>query len=224
MTPRKAAAAFALVGAFSLLISPVVSSHQQKQQEGKPPEQVEKVLQDWKEHPHKVAQDIMRKYGPPDEVTEQRLIWHNTGPWKRTELINEEIDHKFPLPHKDMLLQVIDFKVPADKFDDIAEFDGSVIVERTRGELGARCDKEPANFLAVNLAHDIATGKHSVEEAKKIYTEQIIAMANGKSAPLTQKLNFEPMRNAGDPGEMTMDESTAQEVKQRMKEMDKKNQ
>lgn len=224
MTPRKAAAAFALVGAFSLLISPVVSSHQQKQQEGKPPEQVEKVLQDWKEHPHKVAQDIMRKYGPPDEVTEQRLIWHNNGPWKRTELINEEIDHKFPLPHKDMLLQVIDFKVPADKFDDIAEFDGSVIVERTRGELGARCDKEPANFLAVNLAHDIATGKHSVEEAKKIYTEQIIAMANGKSAPLTQKLNFEPMRNAGDPGEMTMDESTAQEVKQRMKEMDKKNQ
>lgn len=197
-------------------------AQQQGQQGGKPSAQVEQVLQSWEEHPRKVAQDMMGKYGPPHEITEQRLIWHGTGPWKRTELINETIDHRFPLPHKDMLLQVVDFQVPADKFDDIAEFDGSVIAERTRGELGARCDKEAANFLAVNLAHDIATGRRSAEEAKKIYTEQIIAMANGQPAPLTQKLAFQPMRNAGDPGRMTMDESTAQSVKQKMKQMDKK--
>jgi hypothetical protein len=224
MVSKKYAATFAVVSACSLLSTPIAFSQQQSQQDGKPSAQVEQVLQNWKEHPRKVAQDMMRKYGPPHEITEQRLIWHKTGPWKRTELINEEIDHKFPLPHKDMLLQVVDFQVPADKFDDIAEFDGSVIVERTRGELGARCDKEPANFLAVNLAHEIATGKRSAEEAKKIYTEQIIAMANGQPAPLTQKLNFQPMRNAGDPGQMTMDESTAQKVKQKMKEMDKKKQ
>jgi hypothetical protein len=224
MTPKKYAAVFAVVGACSLLASPMAFSQQQSQEGGKTSAQVEKVLQSWKEHPRKVAQDMMRKYGPPHEITEQRLIWHKTGPWKRTELINETIDHNFPLPHKDMLLQVVDFKVPADKFDDIAEFDGSVIVERTRGELGARCDKEPANFLAVNLAHEIATGKRSAEEAKKIYTEQIIAMANGQPAPLTEKLNFQPTSNAGDPGQMTMDESTAQTVKQKMKEMDKKKQ
>ena len=179
------------------------------------------MIQNWKEHPRKVAQDMMRKYGPPQEVTEQRLIWHNNGPWKRTELINEEIDHKFPLPHKDMLLQVVDFQVPADKFDDIAMFDGSVIAERTRGELGARCDKEAANILAVNLAHEIATGKRSAEEARQVYTDQIIAFANKQPAPLMEKLNFQPQRNAGDPDKQTMEESTAQKVKQQMKEMDK---
>lgn len=50
------------------------------------------------------------------------------------------------MPHKDMLLQVIAYEVPADKFDDLAAFDGSVIAERTRGEIAARCDKEAANI------------------------------------------------------------------------------
>lgn len=220
---KKRIVVLAVAVACSLPLASVVWAQTQNQQSNNSA-QAEQVLKSWKKHPRKVAQDIMRKYGPPDEVTEQRMIWHNTGPWKRTELINEEIDHKFPLPHKDMLLQVVDFEVPADKFDEIAEFDGSVIVERTRGELGARCDKEAANLLAVNLAQEIATGKRSAEEAKKIYTEQIIAFANGQPAPLMQELNFEPQKNANDPGQMTMDESTAKDVKQKMKEMDKKKQ
>ncbi len=32
----------------------------------------------------------------------------------------------------------------------VAEFDGSVIVERTAGEVSARCHDEQANFLALN--------------------------------------------------------------------------
>lgn len=220
MFTRKRLAIFTIAATCSVAAVPGALAQQQGQQ-GKASPQAEQVLKNWKEQPRKVAQEMMKKYGQPNEVTEQRLIWHNTGPWKRTELINEEIDHEFPMPHKDMLYQVVNFEVPADKFDDIAKFDGSVIVERTRGELGARCDKEGANLLAVNLAHDIATGKRSVEEARKIYTEQIIAMANGEPAPLTQKLAFQPPSKAGDPGEMTMDKATAQNVKQKMKEMEK---
>lgn len=41
-------------------------------------------------------------------------------------------------------------------------------VERTRGELAARCDKEEMNYLALNLANDIATGKVDVDEARRI--------------------------------------------------------
>ncbi|MGH8284417.1 MAG: hypothetical protein ACRETT_01460 [Steroidobacteraceae bacterium] len=37
------------------------------------------------------------------------------------------------MPHKDVLEQVIDYKVPPDKFDDLARYDGSVIAERTKG-------------------------------------------------------------------------------------------
>lgn len=178
------------------------------------------VIENWKEKPQKVAHKMIEKYGAPDEVTQQRLVWHDNGPWKRTELVNEEIEHNFPMPHKDMLLQTVSYNIPADKFDELAEYDGSIIAERTRGELSARCDKEAANFLAVNLAHDIITGKRSVEEAREEYGKQIIAFAEGESAPLTEKLNFEPQQDAGDPGETTLDESTIERVKKLMKEKD----
>jgi hypothetical protein len=51
-------------------------------------------------------------------------------------------------------------------FGRLAEFDGSVIAERTAGEVSARCHDEHANFLALNLMHDIVTGAKNVEEAR----------------------------------------------------------
>ncbi|MEX2153654.1 MAG: hypothetical protein WD825_09970 [Gemmatimonadaceae bacterium] len=56
--------------------------------------------------------------------------------------------HSFPKPHTDLLEQFIDYRVPVDKYDELAAYDGSVIVERTKGEISARCDKEAMNFLA----------------------------------------------------------------------------
>lgn len=224
----KYTAAFALVTSLSLTAAPSVFSaqhgqqaqqdQQQGQKGGQISQEVENVIKNWKEQPRKVAHEMIQKYGKPQEIAEQRLVWHDNGPWKRTELINEEIEHKFPMPHKDMLMQVVSYQVPSDKFDDLAEYDGSVIAERTRGELAARCDKEAANFLAVNLAHDIVTGKRSVEEARKMYGEQIVAFASGKSVPMMEKLMFEPQKDAGDPGKTTLDESTIKEVKQAMKD------
>jgi hypothetical protein len=43
---------------------------------------------------------------------------------------------------------VIDYRVPPEKFTELAIFDGSVIVERTADEVSARCHDEQANFLA----------------------------------------------------------------------------
>ena len=53
-----------------------------------------------------------------------------------------------------------------DKFTPLAEFDGSVVVERTAGEVSARCHDEQANFLVLNLMHEIVTGTKSVQEAR----------------------------------------------------------
>ena len=39
-------------------------------------------------------------------------------------------------------------------FDELAAFDGAVIVERTKGEMSARCDREAANVLALNLVSE----------------------------------------------------------------------
>jgi hypothetical protein len=78
------------------------------------------------------------------------------------------------------------------------QYDGSVIAERTKGELSARCDKEEANFLALNLANDIATGKKTVAEARQYYARAVSDLMAGKKDPYVQKLQFSPQRRTAD--------------------------
>lgn len=168
---------------------------------------VEHIIMNWQSKPQETALKIIAKYGLPHEATAMRLIWHNNGLWKLTELVNEEIPHSFPKMHTDMLRQVIDYRVPPADFDKLAEYDGSVIAERTKGEISARCDLpaaicEEANFLAVNLANDVATGKKSVDEARKFYAEAIIEM---KHPEYKQGFVFSvPQMNQGDPDKPAM--------------------
>jgi len=81
-----------------------------------------------------------------------------------------------PVPHKDMLYQAISYKVDPDEADELLQYDGSIILERTKGEIAARCDKEEANFLAINLADDVANGRRLVDDARKFYAESMMAM------------------------------------------------
>lgn len=75
-----------------------------------------------------------------------------------------------------------------------------MIVERTKGEISARCDREEMNYLALNLAHDIITDRLSVEEARKMYAETAAAALQGKMHPYVQGLQFDiPKDETGDP-------------------------
>lgn len=160
----------------------------------------EQVIQSWPATPQKVAREMMAKYGQPNEATPTRLIWFNNGPWKRTIVYREEIPHHFPKPHTDLLEQVVNYTVRPEKFDDLAAYDGSVIVERTKGEISARCDKEAMNFLALNLANDIVTGRRTVNDARRAYAENAMAFMQNKSTPYTQGLQFSAPKIAqGDP-------------------------
>ncbi len=185
------------------------SSSTMPSQPGKPDQATAmRMIEGWPETATKAAKEMMEKYGEPNEATPTRLIWFNNGPWKRTIVYKEEVQHDFPMPHKDVLEQVINLDVPADKFDDLAEYDGSVIVERTRGEISARCDKEGANILALNLAHDIIKGKKSVEEARQFYAKTMEAVMKGEKPDYTQKLQFEvPNKNVGDTDKAIMKKS-----------------
>ena len=161
--------------------------------------QVTHAMQDWHPAAQQAVRDMTAKYGAPREMTESMAVWGPSGPWKRTVVYAQAVQHDFPMPHPDVLEQFVDYRVPPEMFDDLAMYDGSVIAERTKGELSARCDKEGANLLALNLAHEIVTGKRTVEEARRMYGEQIMAMKAGQPAPYTEKLMFAPMPNAADP-------------------------
>jgi hypothetical protein len=153
----------------------------------------------WSQASRDAAAEMRRKYGAPNEVTATTMVWHNNGPWKRTTISRDEIPHSFPMPHPDVMEQTINYRVPPALYDELAQYDGSVIVERTRGEMSARCDKEGANLLALNLAHEIVTGKRTVAEARRMYAEQITAMKAGRPAPYTERLMFQPPANGMDP-------------------------
>lgn len=171
--------------------------------------QVETVISQWKEKPRKIAEQTIQKYGSPHEVSVNRLIWHRSGPWKFTEVVNEEITHNFPKPHTDVLRQGIALDVPVAKFTELAAYDGSVIVERTKGEISARCDQEEMNFLAINLANDIVQGKIGVEEARKQFAQTAAQFMKGEHPAYTTGLQFmRPVNDeAGDPDKPMLTET-----------------
>ncbi|MCA1625858.1 MAG: hypothetical protein LC778_19080 [Acidobacteria bacterium] len=47
-------------------------------------ETVENITADWSAMSKAAAEEIVGKYGPPNEAIPSRLIWYNNGPWKRT--------------------------------------------------------------------------------------------------------------------------------------------
>lgn len=166
----------------------------------------EQVIDTWPEEPKASAQRLMKEYGPPDEYSESRLIWYDTKDgWKRTELSREEVPHDFPAKHTDFLEQFIDYHVPVEMFSPLAEFDGSLIVDRTKGEMSARCAGTSMNFVAVNLAHDIVTGKRTVEQAREEYTKLYTAYQRGEHPPYTKAFEFDvPQGGTGDPDRATV--------------------
>lgn len=178
------------------------------------------IISNWEKTPRFAAHMAMQKYGPPAEATPTHLVWFDNGPWKRTVISNAPTNHDFPLPHQDVMEQTIAYQVPPDKFDELAAYDGSVYVDRTRGEMSARCDLEPANFIALNLAHDIITGKRSVEEAREQYADLVIKKMTTKEAvPYAEKLAFEPPKSAGFSDKTTISQEVLQKVKQQKQAM-----
>ncbi|MFA5136720.1 MAG: hypothetical protein WC489_04995 [Patescibacteria group bacterium] len=144
------------------------------------------------DEPKKSAQRLMDYYGTPQEVCTNRLIWYETEDgWKRSILVNEMIPHNFPSPHHDYLEQSINYQVPVNMISQLASYDGSVIVERTKGEISARCGGTSMNFVAINLAHDIITGKLTVMDARDRYTILYKEFKEGKKSSYTQKFQFE---------------------------------
>ncbi|HYY14157.1 MAG TPA: hypothetical protein VE758_06965 [Chthoniobacterales bacterium] len=161
--------------------------------------QFKRILKDWPNPQKNIADQMVAKYGLPNEATTSKLFWYENKPWKRTELSRDAVLHHWPTVHTDFLTQTINYPVPPEMFDDVAQFDGSIICDRTRGEVSARCDSESANVLGMNLVHEIVTGKRTVDEARRISCENTVAYNLGRSAPYAERLLFDvPKGDTGD--------------------------
>jgi hypothetical protein len=118
-----------------------------------------------------------------------------------------------------VLEQVINYQVPVEKVSDLAAFDGSVIVERTKGEVAARCDLEAANILSLNLMHEIVSGKRTVADARDLYAEAIMAYLMDREAPYAEKLLFDlPAGNTIDTDESNISEASMHQISEKIKD------
>ena len=180
-----------------------------------------KRIAHWPEESREAARLVIDRYGEPDEATPTQLVWHARGEWKRIVATKAFHRHDFPVPHFDSVESVIDYRVPTECFTPLAEFDGSVVVERTVGEVSARCHDEEANRLALNLTHDIVTGEKSVDEARAYYAKEFADYRRKLPTPYMEKLRFNGGSDTADPDERVLSDEdlkrAAEEGKKREK-------
>lgn len=155
------------------------------------------IIRDWPEESREATKLVIDKYGEPDEATTSELIWHRPGEWKRIVASRTFWHHNFPAPHIDVVESFIDYRVPPEKFSDLAEFDGSVIVERTAGEVSARCHDEEANRLALNLIHDISLGGLKVEPIEEYCVGKEVTVVVESLRPIKGEVRWYSDRRAG---------------------------
>jgi hypothetical protein len=173
------------------------------------------TIRAWPEESREAAKLVIDKYGEPDEASDSELIWHRPGEWKRIVASRAFDQHAFPAPHQDSVESVIDYRVPPRKVSELAEFDGSVVVERTAGEVSARCHDEEANRLALNLMHDIVTGAKSVEQARDYYAKEYADYRRKQPTPYMEKLHFElPEGGTADPDERLLSDQDLEQAKE----------
>ncbi len=186
----------AVTAAVTASIGTTSANAQMHKMNGMEQKKMEARLTGWPAASRDAAMYMAKKYGSPVTMSGDMIAWGRTGPWKRTIVYRMEHPHNFPGPHTDVMQQWIDYKAPPEMYSQLAMYDGSVVPERTAGEISARCDKEGANFLALNLANEIVTGKRTVAGARKMYGEQIMAMKAGRPAPYTTGFLF-TLRSGG---------------------------
>lgn len=159
----------------------------------------DKFTPGWPQYSQHVAQALIKKYGFPTESTPQMLTWRGIVPFKRITVYREEIPHNFPIEHKDVIEHVVDYRVPVSRASDLTRFDGSVTFNRTRGELASCSDLEAMNYLALNLAHEVLSGRRSVTQARTEYGRRAIDYINGQKSNYMDRLMFTGSSNGADP-------------------------
>jgi hypothetical protein len=165
---------------------------------------VHEHLAGWPQARLRLAVELVMEYGRPQDATRHTISWYDNEPWTRTTLYRVGVKHNFPLPHEDVLEQTVNYRVPLGKVRDLIAYDGSLVVDRTRGELSAHCDSERQNRIMLNLADDIVTGQRSVDGALAYHAQIIRALQDRvpETYPFRLKFKILPRSQTADPAKV----------------------
>jgi hypothetical protein len=147
------------------------------------------VIASWPEATKSAARAMIEKYGPPDNVLLRWLEWYPAG-WYLVRLYRDPVPDNEPVPHRAFIENTIQYQVPPDKVAALAAFDSALVVDRLRGLISSNTDSEKNNILALNLAHEVATGKRNAASARDFRAKTTRESMAGKSSPYTETLMF----------------------------------
>jgi hypothetical protein len=154
------------------------------------------VATNWYTYSEVMAMKLMEKYGPPDLIESQRLVWYDRGPWNKIAVWDKEDYYYSNTVGPDDLEQTLSYDVPADKRKALAAFSDKLVVSKDGKELSVIGNSEALNFLTLNLAHEIVSGARNPADAKSFYDRTSQLSQAGKSSPYTEGLLF-----MGQPGD-----------------------
>jgi len=160
-----------------------------------------KLTSGWPDSSMSAAKEIISKYGDPQEATTDSLIWRNVAPFKKIIVHKEVYSHRFPLLHQNALEHVVDYKADLNRVDDVWRYNGSIVLDRTKGEMSSFANNEAMNILGLNLAHDVLSGKISADAARIIFGKETMNYLNGKKTAQISVLRFGNQFQTADPGE-----------------------
>lgn len=141
----------------------------------------------WYHKPRVMAQLMTERYGPPNTLGRDVATWHERGPWKRIVVHGDSPDT--------CLEQVIAYWAPPEAANALRDFGHGLRFDAAREELSVKSGDESLNFLTLNLADRLASGKSMPEEAQRLFARTAALAAAGKSSPYTEKLLFSPHRS-----------------------------
>jgi len=139
-------------------------------------------LKDWSnKEPAEFARGLTKKFGPPNEYTPDRMIWHDQDGFKRIEVQDEYILHCCPAPHYDYVYSTIDLHVPKKFVRVLADSSESILLDLLKNEVTARCATLSANAVTLNYVIDVVSGR--VKGSKEEYERRIKALYKNRLDP-----------------------------------------
>ena len=135
---------------------------------------------------------MIEKYGRPDRVETNRVIWELKGPWKRI-VVWDDMGigpGQMSKGADNNLEEVLAYLVPEDKRRAVEEFNGRLKVSDDGALISARSFSEERNFLALNLADEIIRGVKTPEAARAFDAATLQLADAGKPSPYMKGLLF----------------------------------
>ena len=121
----------------------------------------------WKNKgPADAVRRLTRSYGPPDNKNNKEAVWNGVGGVDKIIIKDESIKHSFPKPHRDYLYSIKKIKVNPNHQDDYARVTGSIIIDKLKGTVEARCQDEDKNASTLLFVEDGEAGRVQITKAE----------------------------------------------------------